>query len=87
MSTYWGYVCLDHEPPLRSEEWFNHGEDTLERFLRAFRAGGYTVEHYPLPSIEHRGYSTEAPAWWLANHPNCRVALGNEYGEIHEVTL
>lgn len=84
MSTYWGYVCLDHEPPLHSEHWLNRGEDALERFLRAWKAGGYTADTSPMPSMGQ--YPGAQPAYWLAAHPTCRVALGNEYGEIREVT-
>jgi hypothetical protein len=29
VSTYWGYVCESHNPPLESEHWINHGEDVL----------------------------------------------------------
>ena len=85
MSTYYGYVCLSHDPPLHSEHWLNRGEDTLRRFLAAWRAGGYTADTYPLPKLPvHRGWDGD-PAEWLAAHPNCRIGIGNENGEIVEV--
>jgi hypothetical protein len=45
VSTYWGYVCESHNPPLISEHWFNHGEDVLTDAYRKERAGEWPIGH------------------------------------------
>lgn len=91
MSTYWGFVCESHDPPLESEHWFNHGDKVLiDLFIRE-RAGVWPVDTAklerfpalgpePMP-VEHRGYVTTAPVDWLREHPRCSIALRNEYGD------
>lgn len=89
MSTYWGYVCVSHAPPLGSEQWFNHGEDALcDAYVRE-RAGTWPDEDNaglylppdPVP-VQVHGYGTTAPIWWLRQHPNCRVLVESEYGDL-----
>ena len=93
MSTYWGYACESHDPPLISEHWINHGEDALIETFRKERAGEWPDEPVivgvndaldPEP-VEVRyyadGYGSQAPIWWLREHPRCAVALHNEYGD------
>ena len=76
MSTYWGYRCTSHDPPLDSETWLNHGEDELERGLRDRDAIVRAVAH-----VEEFFDPFDAPAWWywLAKHPRCAVVVVNEY--------
>jgi hypothetical protein len=81
VSTYWGYVCESHDPPLASEHWFNHGEDTLAALVRAVRNGSWPVDEIDEPApVDHMGYATSAPVRWLREHPRCTIALHNEYG-------
>lgn len=89
MSTYWGYVCLDHDPHLASERWFNHGEDLLWDAWSRERAGVWPHRPYgslPPEDCEPKevlgAFGTTAPIWWLREHPSCNVALRNEYGDI-----
>ena len=77
MSTYWGYVCESHDPPLASDHWFNRGDDTLADVYRQVRAGTWPTTLV----ADHCGYRTTAPIEWLHQHPHCRVALHSEYGE------
>lgn len=90
MSTYWGYVCKSHDPNLRSERWFNHGEDTLTDAFRKERAGQWPMDgtHPLLEEPVHvfhgdtgSAYGTRAPIYWLRDHPRCVVWLENEYGD------
>ena len=93
MSHDWGYVCVAHDPPIHSEDWFNHGEDLLRAVLLTERAGDWpddpaqtTVarKHLgpdPAP-VEHNGYETTAPILWLREHPRCEVVLRGEDGEV-----
>ena len=80
MSTYWGYVCKSHEPPIESEHWFNHGYLTLEQVFRKERAGEWPDQE----DVMHRGYATKEPIQWLRQHPHCEVALRNEYGDEYD---
>lgn len=82
MSTYWGYSCRSHTPPLNSEMWFNHGDKALGKALDAFKAGTWPTDEWdsPLP-MSHSGYSTASPLYWLHEHPNCDVGIINEYGQ------
>lgn len=87
MSTYWGYVCDSHDPPLISERWFNHGEEVLIDVFRKERAGewpmdmAYPLLEDPMPVVWRNGYETTAPIRWLRKHPHCTVNLHSEYGE------
>lgn len=79
MSTYWYFECLDHTPPLRSDgEFTQHTDDDL--FWEAVALAGKR----PLP--EYRGpwdgwqFNRNAHLF-LYEHPKCRLALVNEYGE------
>jgi hypothetical protein len=93
MSTYWGYVCESHDPPLVSEHWINHGDRTLADAFHLERAGewpdvpvivGVNDALGPEPeqvTFYDSGYGSAAPIYWLREHPRCEVALHNEYGE------
>jgi hypothetical protein len=87
VSTYWGYVCKSHNPPIESEHWFNRGEDILREAYRLEQAGEWpTVAPTALDlkygwdlDPEPVSWTTE-PIHWLRAHPHCDVALRNEYG-------
>lgn len=92
MSTYWGYVCESHDPPLISEHWINHGEEVLIETFFKVRAGEWPDDPRmpdlgePLPVVFYAsGYGSSAPVWWLGKHPHCAVSLHNEYGERREI--
>lgn len=91
MSTYWGYACVSHDPPLISDHWFNHGGDLLVEVFHRVRAGQWPLDprlpellEEPAP-VDHRGYLTAAPIHWLRSHPNCEVVLDNEYGHTKPI--
>lgn len=90
MSTYWGYSCVSHDPPLNSDHWLNHGEDVLiDAYLRE-RRGEWPDDDADLPWVEPepvvlRGFESTAPIWWLRSHPHCEVVLHNEYGETRPI--
>ena len=84
MSAYWGYQCISHDPPLTSEHWFNHGEETLRTLFAKMRAGTWPIDDIlgPVPvSNGNSGHSTNSPPVWLMEHPKCEVVLHNEYGD------
>lgn len=79
MSTYYGYVCKSHTPNLASEHWFNHGEELLAEAYKHERAGTWPNDVTGDP--ESVAYGMAAPIYWLRDHPNCIIAIRNEYGE------
>ncbi len=86
MSTYWGYQCISHDPPLTSEHWFNHGEETLRDLFAKVRAGTWPDDDILGPApVDHRGYATNSPPVWLMEHPECEVVLNNEYGDTASI--
>lgn len=106
MSTYWGYVCETHDPPIVSERWFNRGETVLHRVFELERAGEWpnvpesdplylAYEGEPMPVHQYAddligttgpyGVGTPHPVMWLREHPRCKVALRNEYGDREEL--
>lgn len=82
MSTYWGYVCVSHDPPIESEHWHNHGEQRLVDALKA-RAS------YAAVPLDHDYGGDQLPpeGYWLRQHPHCRVLLRNEYGKEVDIAF
>lgn len=92
MSTYWGYRCISHDPPLESEHWFNHGEDVLIDAYLKVRAGTWPMVpdrlfpgEFEPALVVHRSYETAEPHAWLTDHPRCEVVLANEYGDVRAI--
>lgn len=80
MSTYWGYACRSHNPPLLSEMWLNHGDRALEKTLASYRSGHWPVDEWDCPvPMSFSGMSWHGPVAWLREHPNCDVGIINEY--------
>lgn len=85
MSTYWHFQCLDHTPPLTSEDEFTqHTDDT------AFHRGLALAAARPLPSedeLDRLGLEPSSDYFdrnarrFLIKHPACRLGLLNEYGD------
>lgn len=80
MSTYYGYVCKSHTPNLPSEHWFNHGDQLLADTYRIERAGNWPNDAFGDPIGVGGNYGHSAPIWWLRQHPNCAIAILDEYG-------
>jgi len=100
MSTYWYFECLDHDPPLRSEDEFTqHTDDEWFRQAVAMASNrpvediddGYwrmlSVRFGGMDSEEDmsRAYFTGNARRFLLRHPHCRLGLVNEYGERREL--
>lgn len=92
MSTYWGFACVSHDPPLVSECWFNRGDDRLAEAFHLERAGEWPDDpkwpalENPMPMTYSDGlHGTAAPIHWLREHPRCEVVLQNEYGDTKPI--
>lgn len=73
MSTYYGYRCRSHKPPMESEHWYNHGDYILQAGLLL---QGYNLTEY-VNTVNH---SLPSELEWLAHHPKCDVIVVDEYG-------
>ena len=86
MSTNWGYVCKSHEPNITSTMWLNHGEEILETVFVLERNGLWPNEpdvNFPSDQwdpVDVPYLDENWPVCWLREHPNCVIALKNEYG-------
>lgn len=94
VSTYWGYVCESHDPPIISEHWMNHGDERLAVLFWTERRDGWpsdpsiTAWDEPVPVPYYDGadaYASTVPIVWLREHPHCRIALHNEYGDRRDI--
>lgn len=57
MSTYWGYVCLSHDPPIEAERDLNHGDDALIDLYWKFTGGDWPMasELAPHAALAYEG--------------------------------
>lgn len=76
MSTWYGYVCLSHDPYVEQDRMYHghRGEEFLIWSLKTRRG----QDAGPRPS-DLDAQSTNA---WLDEHPNCNVGVKNGYGEM-----
>lgn len=78
MSTYWYFECMNHTPPIGSEEFTQHTDDA------AFHKGIELALARPLTSdlndVEY-GYFERNTRIFLFAHPDCRLEIVNEYGD------
>lgn len=116
MSTYWGYVCESHDPPIESDHDLNHGDDALIDLYWKVRNGEWprsadlvpefrlaygdelapmvmvsateSTAAYAVPVAPRAGGGTppwHGPVAFLQDHPRCKIALKNEYGDRREI--
>ena len=71
MSTYYGFRCHGHVPPIDSEPWHNHGAARLRLALQFDR---HLVREYL-----NLCYNLPAELEWLAEHVECDVTVVSEY--------
>lgn len=82
MSKHWGYVCQSHDPELASEPWFNRGDQLLRDVQAAECAGQFPQgDAFWDADVEIDGVDVRHAVSWLREHPRCKVALRNEYGD------
>jgi hypothetical protein len=75
VSTHWYLECVDHDPPLRSEEFTQHTDD--EHFTKGMRL----VAMRPLPELNVTDYFASHAYTFLLQHPRCSVQAVSETGE------
>ena len=75
MSTYWYFLCMAHNPPLRSEgEFTQHTDDGA--FREALR-----VAPLRCGDVAGRDPFGRNAARFFQEHPKCELGIESEYGE------
>jgi hypothetical protein len=86
MSTYVYLECLDHDPPLRSEDEVGQHLSDLPRIRDELARRDELVAEWSkeraLPFVW--SWPNNA-ARFLAGHPRCRISIRDEYGVEHPV--
>lgn len=86
MSTYWHFECMDHNPPIQSEEFTQHTND------KHFAANVELALSRPVPEKDFafhdrsREYFDNQARSFLRSHPDCVLELVNEYGVRRDLT-
>lgn len=75
MSTWYGYVCLSHEPPMEQDRVF-HGYKGCEFLIWNLRRRRGQVQE----TTNYHDQNGTANAW-LDEHPDCNVGVKDGYGE------
>jgi hypothetical protein len=93
VSTYWYFECMEHDPPLRSDEEFTqHTNDaSFERAVALAWMRPLVEDPEVFGSVAADYFERNAHAF-LVKHPHCRVEMVSEYGvrqalEDHTWTL
>jgi hypothetical protein len=82
MSTYIYLQCLDHTPPLKaSDESGQHLYDLPQ--IRADIANRERIVAAYKDDWQPGGYFRGHTAWFLVQHPTCRLGIIDEYGGTH----
>ena len=89
MSTYMYLVCLDHDPPIVSEDESGQHLYDLPRIrdeIADREAVASEADNPPVSGMEDiTGYFRQRSSWFLARHPNCKVGIRDEYGRDYPV--
>jgi len=85
VSTYVYLICLDHTPPLVSEEESGQHLSDLPQ-IRADIADRERIVANVADDIWPADYFRVRTARFLAQHPRCRVGIRDEYGVDHPAT-
>ena len=95
MSTYWYFECVDHDPPLRSEEEFTQHTDDAHFHAALELAASRPVHENnsywalgPLTSDEERvrSYFSMNARRFLSKHPSCHLEVVSEYGDRRSIS-
>lgn len=94
MGTTWQLECLDHDPPLRSDEVEQHTNGNLEHVAGLARAPeaitergfeSVSAEWVHRSNYEWNSYFINNAIRFVTEHPRCRLALVNEHDERREL--
>lgn len=88
MSTYWYLECLDHDPPLTSEDEVEQHTEGLEAIdaLVARRQEITEEEAQPTGIIRPASdYFASNAARFLRQHPKCSLRYVSEYGHYRPI--
>lgn len=87
MSTYMYLECQDHTPPLTSDgEVGQHHYDLPRICDEISKRDLFAANAKADLGIDYGGYFTNNAARFLAQHPNCRIGIRDEYGIEYPTT-
>lgn len=82
MSTHMFLTCLDHDPPLQSQEVEQHKNLTKIRQYIANREAMCTMVEMGIPFSSQGGvYWANNAAYFLYDHQKCKIGIQSEYGD------
>jgi hypothetical protein len=82
VSTYWYFECMDHDPPIQSDEFTQHtDDDSYRQGIRLALSRPLDPEYVNSDDYEG-GYFESNTRSFLGQHPGCHLQVVNEYGEI-----
>jgi hypothetical protein len=85
MSTYWYLQCLDHDPPLRSDDEVEQHTYGLPAIRVVYENRHTILEVAEWMTLDDR-YARNAMQF-LAGHLDCRLQFVSEYGDIEPITV
>lgn len=83
MSTYLYLECLDHQPPLRSEDEVGQHLYDLPQ-IRALIAKRAAISELG-DDVTFSEYFDRAAARFLRQHPKCHLRIVDEYDQEHQL--
>jgi hypothetical protein len=84
VSTYGYLVCLDHEPPIISRDestQHRHTTSEMDRLRDWIARREALVDALNRDELDLSEYFLRNTVWLLREHPRCRYAARDEYGE------
>jgi hypothetical protein len=87
VSTYWYFVCLDHEPQLSSADEFTQHTDDVDyaNAMALAMARPLDESWWEGDQGGHLGYMERNARRFLQQHPSCRLEAVSEYGDHRDV--
>jgi hypothetical protein len=79
VSTYWYFQCLDHTPPLGSDEFTQHTDD--EDYQRGIALAAARPLDHAWWDGPQGTYAERNARSFLEAHPRCRLEAVSEYGD------
>jgi hypothetical protein len=86
MSTYWHFECIDHVPPLASEEFTQHTDDApYHQGIELAAARPLDPAWWESNQGGAKSHFERNARSFLDSHPACRLEAVSEYGDRREV--
>lgn len=85
MSTYMYLECQSHDPPLSSHDEVGQHTYDLPDIKKYLASREHFIANAKLNlDIDYGSHWVNTAAHFIAQHPNCKIVIRDEYGRIHE---